>query len=112
MPPRRAGQARPLADLLAELGDRSDMRYGRRRLDTTQAIEGALQAVLGKNAAARCQPAGYIGTTAILACRSNASAQIVAMHLPQIMDDVRRRVDHADVQELRLTVLPEYWTAD
>ena len=110
MPPRRSGQARPLADLLAELGERSDMRYGRRRLATTQAIEGALQAVLGKNAAARCQPAGYIGTTAILACRSNASAQIVAMHLPQIMDDVRRRVAHADVQELRLTVAPEYWT--
>ena len=85
------------------------MRYGRRRLDTTQAIEGALQAVLGNDAAARCQPAGYVGTTAILACRSNASAQIVAMHLPQIMDDMHRRVAHADVQELRLTVAPEYF---
>ncbi|MCY3782210.1 MAG: DciA family protein [Chloroflexi bacterium] len=108
---RRSGQARPLADLLAELGERSDMRYGRRRLDTTQAIEGALQAVLGDDAAARCQPAGYVGTTAILACRSNASAQIVAMYLPQIMDDMRRRVAHADVQELRLTVAPEFWAA-
>ena len=100
---------RPLADLLAELGERSDMRYGRRRLETTQAIEGALHAVLGSNAAARCRPAGYAGRVAILACRSNASAQIVAMHLPQIMDEVRQRVAHADVHELRLTVAPEQW---
>ena len=112
MPRRRSGQARPLADLLAELGERADMRYGRRRLATTHAIESALRAVLGNDAAARCRPAGYVGTTAILACRSNASAQIVTMHLPQIMDDVRRRVTHADVRELRLTVAPERWAAE
>ncbi len=111
MPPRRSGSLRPLADLLAELGERADMRHGRRRLATTQAIQSALRAVLGNDAAARCQPAGYVGTTAILACRSNASAQIVAMHLPRIMDEVRGRVAHADVQELRLTVAPERWTA-
>ena len=33
------------------------------------------------------------------------------MHLPRIMDEVRGRVAHADVQELRLTVAPERWTA-
>ncbi len=109
MPRRRSGALRPLADLLAELGERADMRYGRRRLATTQAIESALRSVLGNDASARCQPAGYVGTTAILACRSNASAQIVAMHLPQIMDEVRGRVAHDDVQELRLSVAPEHW---
>ena len=112
MPRRRSGSLRPLADLLAELGERPDMRYGRRRLETTQAIEAALRAVLGNDAAARCRPAGYAGRVAILACRSNASAQIVGMQVPRIMDEVRRRVAHADVRELRLTVAPEYWAAE
>ena len=107
---RRSGEARPLGDLLAELGERADMRYGRRRLETTQAIQCALDAVLGDDAAARCRPAGYAGRAAILACRSNATAQIVAMHLPRILDDVRRRVAHTDVRELRLTVAPEHWS--
>ena len=112
MPPRRSGALRPLGAWLAELGERADMRYGRRRLETTQAIEAALQAVLGADAAARCRPAGFSGRTAILACRSSASAQIVGMHVPQILDEVRRRVAHADVQEMRLTVAPERWAAE
>ena len=98
-------------DLLTELGERADMRYGRRRLATTEALRAALQAVLGEDAPARCRPAGYAGSVAILACRSNATAQVVAMHLPKILEDLQKRTSHTDVTELRLAIAHERWAS-
>jgi len=109
MAPRRSSGVRPLADFLAELADRSDMRYGRRRLETTQALRDALRVALGSDAPNRCRPGGYVGVVAIIDCRSSSTAQIVAMHLPQILDELHRRVSHTDVKELRLAIDQERW---
>jgi hypothetical protein len=85
------------------------MRYGRRRLDTTKALTDALRVVLGEDVSARCRPAGYSGSVAILACRSSAAAQMIAMHLPKVLAELQLRVAHRDVTELRLSVTPERW---
>ncbi len=80
-------------------------------LETTEALRDALREVLGDDVSARCRPAGYSGSVAILACRSNASAQVVAMHLPRILEQLRQRLSHADVTELRLAIAPERWAS-
>ena len=85
------------------------MRYGRRRLDTTEALADALRVVMGEDVSARCRPAGYSGSVAILACRSSAAAQVIAMHLPEVLAELQQRVPHRDVAELRLSVAPERW---
>ena len=109
MPRRRDARPRPLGDLLRELGDRSDFRYGRRRLDSTEAIQAALEDVIGAGSDRRCRPGPSTGVTFTLVCRTNAAAQRVQLRVPEILRRVAELSGRDDVQALRVTVDPEGW---
>ncbi len=109
MSPRRDARPRPLADLLEELGDRSDLRYGRRLLESTEAIQAALEDVVGKAADRQCRPGPSTGVTFALVCRTNAAAQRIQMLVPEILRRVAELSGRDDVQALRVTVDPEGW---
>jgi hypothetical protein len=92
-----------------ELSDRSDLRYGRRLLESTEAIQAALEDVVGKASDRRCRPGPSTGASFTLACRTNAAAQRVQLLVPEILRRVAELSGRDDVQALRVTVDPEGW---
>ena len=112
MADRRVGGPRSIRELVEGLSNRSDLRYGSRRVDAVDALREAVEEVLGTSVATRCRVRSITGTEARIEGRDNATAQRVRFYVPGILQAVRSRLDANDVISIRVTVNTHGWSAD
>ena len=98
-----------MREMIDRMSDRSDLRFGARRVDAVDALRESLDQVLGTNLAGRCRVESIFGTEARVACRDNSTAMRVRFYVPDILEAVGSRLDPADVTAIRVTVTTYGW---
>lgn len=109
MAERRVGQPRSIRELVGDLTNRADLRYGARRLDASDALREALGQVAGADVADRCRIESILGTEARIACRDNSTAMRVRFYVPDILIAARARLAADDVTAIRVSVSVQDW---